>query len=133
MKEGSGGGVGPNTLRKSSGICANLTTGPVMNSVEATGARAKNILIFLASSGIRENAIKPVRTKGKEQNSIFQDFPLQRQGWVCTLPSSGNLRTMQIRVKVVQVVVPNSLQPHGLYSTWNSPGENTGVDSRSLL
>ena len=72
MKEGSGGGAGPNTLRKSSGTRANLSRGLVMNSVEATGARAKNILIFLASLGIRENAIKPVRTKGKEQNSIFQ-------------------------------------------------------------
>ena len=30
-------------------------------------------------------------------------------------------------------VVPNSLQPDGLYSSWNSPGQNTGVDSLSLL
>ena len=27
----------------------------------------------------------------------------------------------------------NSLHPHGLYSSWNSPGQNTGVDSLSLL
>ena len=27
----------------------------------------------------------------------------------------------------------NSLWPHGLYSPWNSPGQNTGVGSRSLL
>ena len=27
----------------------------------------------------------------------------------------------------------NSLQPHGLYSPWNSPGQNTGMGSRSLL
>ena len=26
-----------------------------------------------------------------------------------------------------------SLRPHGLYSPWNSPGQNTGVDSLSLL
>ena len=26
----------------------------------------------------------------------------------------------------------NSLQPHGLYSPWNSAGQNTGVGSRSL-
>ena len=26
-----------------------------------------------------------------------------------------------------------SLRPHGLYSLWNSPGQNTGVDSLSLL
>ena len=30
-------------------------------------------------------------------------------------------------------VVSNSLQPHGLYSPWNSPGQNTGVGSLLLL
>ena len=30
-------------------------------------------------------------------------------------------------------VVSNSLWPHGLNSPWNAPGQNTGVDSCSLL
>ena len=30
-------------------------------------------------------------------------------------------------------VVSDSLWPHGLYSLWNSPGQNTGVGSHSLL
>ena len=30
-------------------------------------------------------------------------------------------------------VVSDSLQPHGLYSPWNFPGQNTGVGSLSLL
>ena len=30
-------------------------------------------------------------------------------------------------------VMSNSLQPHGLYSPWNSPGQNTGVGCLSLL
>ena len=30
-------------------------------------------------------------------------------------------------------VMSDSLWPHGLYSTWNSPGQNTGVGSLSLL
>ena len=30
-------------------------------------------------------------------------------------------------------VVSNSLGPHGLYSQWNSPGQNTGVGRLSLL
>ena len=30
-------------------------------------------------------------------------------------------------------IVSNSLRPHGLYSPWNSPGQNTGVGSLSLL
>ena len=29
-------------------------------------------------------------------------------------------------------VVSDSLRPHGLYSPWNSLGQNTGVDSLSL-
>ena len=30
-------------------------------------------------------------------------------------------------------VVSDSLQPQGLYSPWNSPGQNTGVGSLSLF
>ena len=30
-------------------------------------------------------------------------------------------------------VVSDSLRPQGLYSSWNSLGQNTGVGSRSLL
>ena len=36
-------------------------------------------------------------------------------------------------VKVSHSVVSDSLRPHGLYSPWNSPGQNTGVGSLSLL
>ena len=30
-------------------------------------------------------------------------------------------------------VMSDTLWPHGLYSSWNSPGQNTGVGSLSLL
>ena len=30
-------------------------------------------------------------------------------------------------------VMSDSLRPQGLYSPWNSPGQNTGVDNLSLL
>ena len=33
----------------------------------------------------------------------------------------------------IRSVVSDSLQPHGLYSPWNSPGQNTGMGSLSLL
>ena len=36
-------------------------------------------------------------------------------------------------VKVSHSVMSNSLWPHGLYSPWNSPGQNTRVGSLSLL
>ena len=36
---------------------------------------------------------------------------------------------MSLKVKVMS----DSLLPHELYSPWNSPGQNTGVGSLSLL
>ena len=36
-------------------------------------------------------------------------------------------------VQFSRSVMSNSLRPHGLYSPWNSPGQNTGVGSLSLL
>ena len=32
-----------------------------------------------------------------------------------------------------ELLMSDSVQPHGLYSPWNSPGQNTGVDSLSFL
>ena len=37
----------------------------------------------------------------------------------------------RLKVKVTQACL--SLQPHGLYSPWNSPGQNTGVGSLAFL
>ena len=44
---------------------------------------------------------------------------------ICLCYDSG----LKVKVKVMS----NSLQPHGLYSPWNSAGQNTRVDSLSLL
>ena len=39
----------------------------------------------------------------------------------------------EVRESESRSVVSNSLQPHGPYSPWNSPGQNTGVGSLYLL
>ena len=41
----------------------------------------------------------------------------------------------EVKVRKWKLLSPvhDSLQPHGLYSPWNSPGQNTGVSSLSLL
>lgn len=63
---GQEGGEGsPSTFKRNSGNFPNLTRGLGENLAEATGARAKNILILLASWGIREKAMKPVGRKGR--------------------------------------------------------------------
>ena len=38
----------------------------------------------------------------------------------------------KLKVKVAQSC-PTLLRPHGLYGPWNSPGQNAGVGSPSLL
>ena len=38
---------------------------------------------------------------------------------------------LKVKVKVAELCL--TLRPHGLYSPWNSPGQNSGVDSLSLL
>ena len=43
------------------------------------------------------------------------------------------LKIMKVKVKLKVAVVSDSLWPHGLYSRWNSPGQNTRVGSLSLL
>ena len=56
--------------------------------------------------------------------------------------TQGSLHTLSLFFKFTfllslwsenRLVMSNSLWPHGLYSPWNSPGQNTGVDSLSLL
>ena len=39
----------------------------------------------------------------------------------------------KVQVSESHLVVSDSLWPHGLYSPWNSPGQNTGVGSLFLL
>ena len=49
--------------------------------------------------------------------------------YTCSWLSSQ--QALKVKVKVTQSA--ESLQPHGLYSPWDSPGRNTGVGSLSLL
>ena len=43
------------------------------------------------------------------------------------------LKNCEVKWSKSRSFVSNSLWPHGLYSPWNSPGQNTGVGSLSLL
>ena len=45
----------------------------------------------------------------------------------------GPLRRLSKKWEVSRSVVSDSLRPHGLYSSWNSLGQNIGVGSPSLL
>ena len=46
----------------------------------------------------------------------------------------GQIGSMELTdISENRSVMSDSLRPHGLYSPWNSPGQNTGVGSLSLL
>ena len=49
------------------------------------------------------------------------------------LSSCLNFRQSEVKWTESHSVVSDFLWPHGLYSTWNSPGQNTGVGSLSVL
>ena len=60
-------------------------------------------------------------------------------GWVlglvlvCWWASKPSMLKDRVKWSESCSVVSDFLQPHGLYSPWNSPGQNTGVGSLSLL
>ena len=62
----------------------------------------------------------------------------KRNCYYCPLPALPKCHSILSLVEFVLVsashsVVSCPLWPHGLCSPWNSPGQNTGVDSLSLL
>ena len=58
----------------------------------------------------------------------------QKEDWESgQLRFNVSTRKWPRRLRKGRSVMSDSLQPHGLYSPWNSPGQNTGVGSLSLL
>ena len=55
--------------------------------------------------------------------------------WICLMgsPSRREESILLWKWSESRSVVSDSLRPHGLYSPWNSPGQNTGLGSLSLL
>ena len=68
------------------------------------------ILAFMGSFGVINPAV--------EKAAWWNDSELKF--WSQTESESGS-------------IMSDSLQPQGLYSPWNSPGQNTGVGSLALL
>ena len=58
----------------------------------------------------------------------------EKQSYLCSEGVSSVDETFsQVSESKSRSVVSSFLQPRGLYSPWNSPGQNTGVGSFSLL
>ena len=77
-------------------------------------------LLHSATESVLEAALK-----GRPAEMGFGNL----SGDVLAFEHNIELFASGVKVKVVS----NSLWPHGLYSLWNSPGQNTGVGSLSLV
>ena len=79
----------------------------------------------------------------KQMLVILQQWPLGRPTQSVSpdqaMPNSGQEQrgrvpgNPQSKKNESRSVMSDSLWPHGLYSPWNAPGQNTGVGSLSLL
>ena len=61
----------------------------------------------------------------EEVGFVLQNFQVMKGAYMFT--------SIYIHESESRSVMSDSLRPHGLYSPWNSPGQNTGVGSLSLL
>ena len=67
---------------------------------------------------------------------LQQGQNLKTERWVKrrnTMSLAQSKVSVKVKVKVAQPCRTDTLRPHGLYSPWNSPGQNIGVGSLSLL
>ena len=85
------------------------------NRRESSQIRFKHLL-----STVLFSAVKSVRRRRMEHFPPYSLWWAGYNGWRDKWSESRS-------------VVSNSLRPHGLCSPWNSPGQNTGVGSLSLL
>ena len=76
-----------------------------------------------------ERAKEPCEPEGHwaQADGVRKVSQRQRLSWALNLPDKGPKCESESHS-----VLSNSLRPHGLYSPWNSPGQNTGVGSLSL-
>ena len=64
---------------------------------------------------------------------MYQWVGRRKNGTFFTGRLGGRIEDSQQIISESGSVMSDSLRPHGLYSPWNCPGQNTGVGSLSLL
>ena len=91
------------------------------------------VRLFVTLWTVAHKAPLSVGFSRQEHSSWLSCTPL---GDLPDLGIKSRCPTFQIQVSYIAgscSVMSNSLQPHGPYSPWNSPVQNTGVGSLSLL
>ena len=99
------------------------------------------ILVVLVVSGLEQgfsqgflnSCVSGNCLPGRWSDLLRANIPIRQWASCQQVPCLGQLRPWHISESESRSVVSDSLKFHGLYSPWNSPGQNTGVGSLSLL
>ena len=87
----------------------------------------------LSDPGIKSASfVSPAFTGEFFYHWITWKAPLKNEDYELKQPALSQVKQTESENES-HSVVSDSLQPYGLYSPWNSPGQNTGVGSLSLL
>ena len=74
-----------------------------------------------------------ISMKTQQETQSYNTKTCEHQSRICKVPEETVLNRNRDSGSEIHSVMSNSLRSCGLYSSWNSPGQNTGVGSLSFL
>ena len=89
-------------------------------------------MLCLPPGDLPDPGIEPASPVTPALEAVFTTEPLEKP-YIHIYTSIYIYTYLYISESESHSVVSDSLRPHGLYSPWNSPGQNTGVGSLSLF
>ena len=84
----------------------------------------------------KNSTLDPILSLGSLSSLLYLTSEHLEKWYFYSLPQTWLFPAIPLKLPLwseSHSVVSDSLQPHGLYSPWNSPGQNTGVDCLFLL
>ena len=131
---------------------AQLQKGPIRSTVRLLAEFIFLLLYFPVSHLTSSSPWLPVAFRSQRPSAYLRYYLLFLAPWAFSICLLASLSQDNLSLRFAKImwswewlhfarwseseshsVVSDSLQPHGLYSSWNSPGHNTGVGSLSLL
>ena len=98
--------------------------------------KERSQIMIIKDSGSMTGQYHRRNISGRKSNAIVHDFCncwQVKRARILIHEQSKIKREWKWKEGESRSVVSDSLRPHGLQSPWNSPGQNTGVGSLSLL
>ena len=91
------------------------------------------LILFLTSQGLSIPTVHFLQLLYSFLYHLLGDTGIFTSSSMSLCPLKASRSHPEVKWSESRSVMSDSLQHHGLYSPWNSPGQNTGVGSLSLL